>query len=244
MTKVYWTPDTNNYPEFEVIFPEPESLYKHLLKTRSGSDHIKCPAFVDFVKNTYVIKSAIDMELLLNRKDGSMQVVSGISEGLATYIINRSDQVGEGCPMLMSLPPAYIFYSKDDVVMESLHGFMELNNSVSNIMSVPGTFNISKWIRSIDFTVEVKNENIPVKIKKDDVLFYVRFKTKDDSKVELERVPLTDELKYAVKACFSVKNHVKNLPLKTLYKMAEPFLSLLSFKKPKPKTCPFGFGKK
>jgi len=120
---------------------------------------------------------------------------------------------------------------------------MEVNNSVSNLMSIPGTFNISKWIRCIDFSAEIKDEKKPVKIKKGDVLFYVRFKTKDDSKVELERVPYTVELKYATTACFSVKNHIKNLPLKILYKMAEPFLSKLSFRK-QPKKCPFGFGKK
>ena len=241
MSKVYWTPDTNDSPEFEILFSEPESLFKHLQKTREGSLHMKCPAFVDFVKNIYVIKSPIDMEISVNRKDKSMQV-AGITEKLGTFVINRIGDVGEKSPLALSLPPAYIFYSNDDIDMESMHAFMEVNDSISNLMSVPGTYNISKWIRSIDFSAEIKDENKPIKIKKGDVLFYVKFRTKDDSKVELERVLLTEELKYAARACFSVKQHIKNIPLKTLYKMAEVFLSKLSFKKPK--KCPFGFGKK
>lgn len=241
MTKVYWTPDNDGFPELEILFSEPESLFKHLQKTRDGSLHMKCPAFVDFVKNTYVIKSPIDIEIFSDRKEKSMQV-GGIIEKLGKFVVNRIDDVGEGCPLAISLPPAYIFYSNDDIEIETLHAFMEINDSLSNVMLVPGTFNISKWIRSIDFTVEIKNENEPVKIKKGDVLFYVKFKTKDDSKVELERVAHTEELKYVAKACFSVKQHIRNVPLKTLYKMAESFLTTLTFRKPK--KCPFGFGKK
>ena len=241
MTKVYWTPDSDGFAEMEIIFPEPESLFKHLQKTREGSLHMKCPAFADIIKNTYIIKSPIDLEIFSNRKEKSMQV-GGIIEKLGRFVINRMDDVGEGCPLAMSLPPAYIFYSNDDVEIETIHAFMEINDNLSNVMLIPGTFNISKWIRSIDFTFEIKDENKPVKIKKGDVLFYVRFRTKDQSKVELERVAYTEELKHAAKACFSVKEHIRNVPIKTLYKMAESFLTTLSFKKPK--KCPFGFGKK
>jgi hypothetical protein len=127
------------------------------------------------------------------------------------------------------------------VHIETIPAFMDSNQSISNLMLIPGTYNISKWIRAVDFSVEVKDDKQPIIIKKDDVLFYVKFRTKDESKIELERVPMSNELRDAMLSCVFVKNHITNLPLKTLYKMAESFMSVLSFKKPK--KCPFGFKK-
>jgi len=249
MTKIYWSPVTDPIPddkipatpELQILFSEPESLFKHLQKTREGSVHMTCPAFLDYIKNTYVIKAPIDMQICVNRKVGKIDVKC-FSQTIAKFIVNRIGQTGKNSPFLLSLPPAYVFYSNEDVNIESFHAFMDNNDSISNLMAIPGTFNISKWIRLVDFSAEVKDDLKPINIKKDDVLFYVRFLTKDETKVELERVHMTQELKIAMQACFSVKNHIFKMPLKTLYKMAESYLSILSFRSPR-KKCPFSFKK-
>jgi hypothetical protein len=248
MTKIYWSPVTEpvsnttlpTTPELQILFSEPENLFKHLQKTRGESAHLRCPAFLDYIKNTYVIKAPIDMNIIIDRKAGRLDITS-FSQSLSKFIVNRIDQTGIDSPHLISLPPAYVFYSDEDVHMESFHASMETNNSISNLMAVPGVFNISKWIRLIDFSAEVKDDTKPINIKRDDVLFYVRFLTKNDSKVELKRVPMTEELKIAMQSCVSVKNQIFKTPLKTLYKMSESFISTLSFKKKK--KCPFNFKK-
>jgi hypothetical protein len=43
MSKVYWVPEIFNMPELEILYTEPESLFKHIQKTREGSLHLKCP---------------------------------------------------------------------------------------------------------------------------------------------------------------------------------------------------------
>ena len=96
---------------------------------------------------------------------------------------------------------------------------------------------VTWWI-----SFEVKDDNEKIKIKRGDVLFYVKFRTEDNSKVELERTPFTDELDKTMYSCFNVKKILPGLPLKTLYSMAESFMKTLSFRKPK--KCPFGFGRK
>ena len=242
MTKIYWTPLDDGTPEMQILFAEPENLFKHLQKTRTGSVHMRCPAFVDFIKNTYVIKSPFNIQIYVNRKTKSLKI-NGVPETIINkFIINRIHMSGEKSPAVLTLPPSYIFYSDDDVQIETIHAFMETNDSVSNLMLIPGTYNISKWIRAVDFSFEVKNDIKIIDIKKDDVLFYVKFKTKNESKVELERVPMTVELNRAMLSCVYVKNSISNLSLKTLYTMAESFMSTLTFKKTK--KCPFGFGKK
>jgi hypothetical protein len=244
MTTVYWTPYTSDFPELKILFAEPESLYKHLQKTRKNTPHIVCPAFLDFVKNTYVLKSPFDYTLRIDKINGTIQVDGLTPEIAKKFILNRGgmDGVPRNIPYTISIPPVYLFYSKEDVFVEYTHPYMETNSSISNLMAVPGTFNISKWIRGGDCTYEVKNDREIIHIKKDDPLLYVKFRKADDSKIELERVKMTDELLEAVQSCTLVKNHVKNLPLKTLYSMAESFIKTLSFRQNK--KCPFGFGRK
>ena len=242
MSKVFWTIPDYGFDELQIIFFEPESLFKHIQETRKGSLHLKCPAFQDYVKNTFVIKSPFDFAISVNRKNNSIDV-EGLPEKIGTkFIVNRVNDIGPLSPFAMSVPPVYLFYSNDDIMLESIHPFMEINDSVSNTMLVPGTYNISKWIRPIDFSFEVKDDNKKIRIKRGDVLFYVKFKTNDDSKVELKRVSMNEELTNVMGSCFGVKNIIPNLPLKTLYVMAESFMKTLSFRKPK--KCPFGFGKK
>jgi hypothetical protein len=244
MTIVYWTPDVNEFLELEILFAEPESLYKHIQKTRKNTPHIKCPAFLDFIKNTYVIKSPFDYTLRIDKFNGTIQVDGLLPEIAKTFVLNRGgmDGVPRDIPYTLSMPPVYLFYSNDDVLIEYTHPYMETNSSISNLIAVPGTFNISKWIRGGDCTYEVKNDREIIRVKKDDPLLYIKFRPADDSKVELERVKMTEELSNAIRSCTLVKNHSKNLALKTLYKMAESFIKTLSFRQKK--KCPFGFGKK
>lgn len=244
MTKIYWTIPYFDVPEADLLFSEPESLLKHLQKTRKGSEYLKCPAFIDYVKNTYIIKAPVDFEIIISDAKNKQIVINGLHQCFRNKFIDNTKGKGDNftSPYILSVPPKYLFYSGQSVHMEVMQAFLETNDSVSNIMLIPGTFDISKWIRPIDFTFEIKNENKITYIKKDDVIFYVKFKTEDDSKVELERVEPDPRLIHGFWACVNIKNHVKGVPLKTLYKMAESFLSTFSFKKPK--KCPFGFGKK
>ena len=241
MKKVFWTIPDYGSPELQIVFSEPESLFKHLQQTRKGTAYLKCPAFQDYVKNVFIIKAPLDVEITINRKTGTLNV-TGIPEEYGKFIINRIDQFEPTNPYVMSAFPVYIFYSNDNIMMESMPPFMETNDSIINTMMIPGVYNISKWIRTIDFSFEVKDDTQKIKIKRGDVLFYVKFRTDDESKVELERVAMTEELNSVEKSCSRLKLAIKNVPLKTLYSMAESFIKTLSFRKPK--KCPFGFSKK
>ena len=241
MKKVFWTIPDFGIEELQIVFFEPESLIKHLQSTRKGTKHLKCPAFQDYIKNTFVIKAPFDTEITVNRNKGMIDVV-GIPQDYTKFVVNRIDEFTPENPYVISLFPAYMFYSNDDIHIESMPATMETNDSISNTMLIPGTYNISKWIRPVDFSFEVKDDNKKIKIKRGDVLFYVKFRTNDDSKIELERTPFTEELNKTMYSCFHVKKILPGLPLKTLYSMAESFMKTLSFKKPK--KCPFGFGKK
>jgi hypothetical protein len=242
MKKVYWTIPDYGIDALQIVFPEPESLFKHLQDTRRGNVHLRCPAFQDYVKNTFVIRSPFDFDITVDKVTGSLQV-EGLTQDIATkFIVNRIDEIGPGNPYVVSAPPVYLFYATEDVQIESIHPSMEMNTSVPNIMMIPGTYNIAKWIRPVDFSFEIRDYTKPVSIKRGDAIFYVKFRTPNDDRVELERVPFTTELQNAMRSCYNVNQLVKNVSLKSLYTMASSFIKTLSFNRTK--KCPFGFGKK
>ena len=243
MAKVYWCPtrarDGGITTIPDIAFQEPDSFFKELSSKRESA-YLKCPSVIEYCKNIFIIRSPYDVTITINRKFRT--VTTSFPKAIRDdFVSNRTNDFGENDPYLLSLPPNYIFYSDDDIIIESLPCFLLESPSIKNINLIPGTFNISKWVRPVDFSFEVKDDKELIQIKEGDPLFLVKFITKNGEKVSLERVYPDDKLKRVVGSCISVKTFNKNLPLKVLYKMAEPVIKLYLRKT---KKCPFGFGKK
>lgn len=232
--KVYWTPWCEyqkgdlRTPECMILFEEPTPVYKELSPSRDmGSDnYFKCPAFIDLCKNTYVVKAPFDLDVHYNQLNETLHI-SQAQDIYDLYCTNRPK--GPNARKIITLPPRYLFYSDDDIMMESLPCFLQ--NSKIKWDLIPGKYNIGKWIRPIDFTIELHDEHHTLHFKKNDPLFYIRFTTKNDDKIELERVEFTKQLYDLGDACTAVKKRQGDTPLKTLYESAESFLK--AFRKSK-----------
>jgi hypothetical protein len=86
---------------------------------------------------------------------------------------------------------------------------------------IPGKYNIGKWLRPIDFTIEYKVPKGKIKIKRGEPLFYIHFSTATHETFELERVHQTEGMQHQVGACVSLKDHVMKLKPEETYKMFE-----------------------
>ena len=137
---------------------------------------------------------------------------------------------------MFSLGLFYVFIADKSVKIETLYPSMHRSETTNNINLIQGTFDISKWIRPIEFGVEVLNDNKIVKFKRGDVLFYIRFLT--DEKINLERIPHSNDLNYMIYPFTNMKKELPNQPLEKVYKIAEPWIKLIKKKLFKSK-CPF-----
>ena len=230
MSKVYWTTRCMNVDDedmkasLDLLVVEPIPFLKWLTNNREKSDYMKCPAVIDFFKNTFVITAPFDIQI--NIDENTRYVLTDKSQEIYdSFILNRSHQSSDNDPLILTLPPNLIFWSNDDIVIESLPMFLDTSESFENINLIPGTFNISKWIRPLDFTVEVKDLSKPITIKRGEPLFCVKFITKKGNKVELERTELTAELEYVVRGCTILKNFMPKQTLNSVYVMAEKFIN-------------------
>lgn len=256
MTKVYWTPYVNIKKradiqqnafciDYGIMYSEPTPLFLEIKNYRT-SDYLMCPAFKEFCKNTFVIKAPFDMTIGIDQEKRIVQT-SFNQMIFDLTVFNRGFQElqpFEKNKYLLTLLPAYIFYADKDVDVEVFSCPLSLE-SPQKFRAVPGRFNISKWIRSLDFTIEIDKDVNELKFKEGEVLFCVRFIPKKDDKIILERKNLSQKLLNVASACTAVKFFQFNTPLEKLYQIAKPFLDLHRPKKWfKRGKCPFDFSDK
>lgn len=254
---IYVNPVNPTYTEPSGLYllnNDPEPFLSFLIRNRGKDDvFVKCPGFTDYLKQAYVITSPFDIEISFSKGLNTPEFIQpnaktnpDLFRCYSTFLINRTLEQPKGSNPLLSLPPAYTFYSNESVMMEMLPPFMF--KSASKFLNVPGTYDIGKWIRPIDFTVEINNPEENFIIKKGEPLFVVRFIAADGSRVELERIIEDRDLINVVKSIAATKNLAPKQGLAERYRSAEKYLKAyfkkIGILKEKKSKCPFGFGGK
>jgi hypothetical protein len=236
MTTIKWIPaySLHNVGSSEdIVLFEPEPAFKFFTQNRNASGYLRCPAFSTMLKNTFVIRSPYDLTIFLDRNRKSVKI-QGYDQNFFQKNIQLHEISSPTDPMMVALPPRYIFItdSKRPVNIVSLPMILQPNKNGL----IPGTFDITRWIRPIEYSIEVYDDTVPIEIKRGEPLFMVKFITEDDSSVTLEKDIMSPELADIIDRCISVKNTVKGQNLKSLYNMAHGYIELMKariFKKKK-----------
>lgn len=242
MTTIYWSAWGDEPDWKDLALYEPEPVLPYVSKTRAFGDfghYIQCPAFRDYYKNVYMIRSPISITITYDRNDNSLRITPQDQKFYDKYIVPRGKQRGSDDPFLMSLSTHYLFLADKKCLIEQLPVTYHESDVAPKIRLILGTFDISQWYRPVEFAFEMLDDTNPLVIKRGDPLFYVRFVT--DGKVSLEHKEPDNETKDAVKACLSLKAGEKLLSLDTLYELAKRVKGKLWFNK---KKCPFNWRNK
>jgi hypothetical protein len=249
MKDVYWCPVLRNNSTAQswknVAYFEPEPVVRDLVKSRNKDvKYFQCPAFLDYFKNTFVIRAPVDITINVvidNEGKPSLRTFEYDQEFFNDMLFARFHQ-NEKFPML-SFNMIYLFFSKETQILESLPAFLHNTELIKNSNLIPGTFDISKWIRPIDFTIEVLDETKPIKIKRGDPLLYIRFVS--DEKINLVRTECTDDLRAIMDSCTTLKKYVYNSTLLQNYEAGKSYVNYFKEKFfSKKSKCPFHFWKK
>jgi hypothetical protein len=245
MTSVFWNIYRNNNEKwFSLTAIPPASALREIIKDRDVTDSAhftKCPAFVDYYRNTYVIKSPVDIEFKYDYETKRLGIFPQQQNFYDANITHRGDSVGEQDDFLMSFTLNYLFIADKDCAMELLPCVMHKSEFADKTRLIVGTFNINKWYRPIQIAFEFKSPTTSIKVKRGDVLAYVKFLPKDGSKINLQYKDFSQETLDAVDACLAVKESFNRLPLALLYKLSERIRDKLWFNK---KKCPFNWRNK
>jgi hypothetical protein len=241
MTTVYW----NIFQANKIVQDDcmvlshfdPEPVLPYIIKNRVATtdDYLTCPAFLDYYKNTYVIRSPVDIKIMFNSNTRTLNILPQRQEFYDTFIKYRGDLNAISNPFLMSFALFYLFISNDDCMLEQTPVSLHDTSFSSKIRLIGGTFNINKWFRPVEFGFEFINENEPLIIKRGDPMYYIRFVPKNGKKVTLVKKQFSEADHASVMACANLKKGMEKQPFKVLYELAKRI-------KPKvAKKCPFNW---
>lgn len=234
--EVFWAPyfvpqidPTQPELALQLLCQEPRPLIQWLYEKRKGAKYLKCPSVIDNVKNCFVIEAPLDIAIRFDKQNDRAETDRYGQKFYDSYIELRNDQTEVQYPVLVTLPPRFVFYANQSVIAQTSDLPIITSEASKHTRLIPGQYDIGQWVRPIDWTMEVIDTEV-LNIKRGDPLFMIKFHTKNNAPVKLVRVQATPELIKKVLACTGVKNFIPNVKLKDLYIMAKNYLKARSDK--------------
>lgn len=229
---VDWCSHRTNFYEangVDLLTIEPISVFKFYPETATAN-YRKCPAHQNQFKNTFVVCSPIDMEVVINKEQQWCDVIEPPSLPKEVFNPRFGEEHESPYPMFTFRLNRIMLMPQDpsiDVYVEQLEPILEWGRD-PNIRIIEGNFNISKWPRPLEASYEQRTKNITVKFKRGQPMYYFRLSTNDpDDIVVLNRVEMTKKLFDDVDRCLQVKNFAPNKRLKFLYNLRDKFIESL-----------------
>ena len=185
---VYWSVD-NKRVFGSLRAEEPILIYKNLFKNRNSSElqYNRCPAFKDYFNNVYGMKSLYSYKLIQEGTQFKSPLYGQDFFDTNVRIFSTEEK-------LISLHPHTIFVTDSPSLEMSIeHPYFEDNKFTKTCYTIPGTVDIGKYYRFIDFDFHIKKEYNTFEIDEGDTQLYLRFHTKE--KIQFKQYYMTDRLR-------------------------------------------------
>ncbi len=212
---VYWSrsiPDTHGAYTHDFISPlryyPPEPLHKHLNYKEFFGPHVsRCPAVVDELKNTFVIKSPVDITMEFT--DGGFRCENQSVSFAQTFF-----GLPQGTDGLHQMGMGYLMFAEQSLMLTQLPAYYDVNGYTEATVGVSASFDCGRWFRSsCKPTFKLKPGQRRIEIKEGDALAYVKFNTTERiNMIEIEDSVL-DQMhhKHYVTACVTLKHQATSV---------------------------------
>lgn len=133
-----------------------------------------CPGFNKNIKNLFEIKSLYDYSFRIENN----QIVSDLYD---QKFFDKHVVIRDVEKKFFSFMQGTIFFTDENSLEISSyqHPWLENNYITERCMLIPGTFDIGKWFRPLEFPFILKNQFDEFKINYGDVMYYVKFNTNE-----------------------------------------------------------------
>jgi hypothetical protein len=173
---------------------EPEKIKKRFYSKGITSDDRNsslainyCPIFNESIKNTYAIKSIYDYSFKIENNKCISQDYN--QQFFDNHVLIRSIE-----KKFFSFNIRYIFFTDEDSLDMSVnYPVFEENEITKRCITIPGSFNIGKYFRNLEFPFILKKDFNEFIVNNEDVLYYLKFYTKE--KIIFKQFKMTNELR-------------------------------------------------
>jgi hypothetical protein len=187
---IYWACEDDSWLRAK----PPESVYKAFCKDLKNkkNDLILCPATKDYMNNVFSLKSLFDYQFTLGPDE---QVNEVFADRYDQDFFNSHVWVRSREDRLFSFFQKFVFFTEEKSLLMSggILPFLENNNITDRCTIIPGTFDIGKWFRQLDFAFYLKENYNEFKIEEDDIFQYIKFHTKE--KIIFKQFKMNAEIK-------------------------------------------------
>lgn len=228
----------------EMLWYEPEPVLKHFVQERDKHvAFLKCPAVVDLYKNVFLIRSPMDLSFSIVRDDKGNCIIrehAQLPGFFNDFVVHRDPS--QNCRFeMLSISFCYLMYSRKELTLEIMHPSLSghISTGLRGVNLMCAKYDISKWIRPLEFAFEIHEDTERIDIKRGDPLYYIKFHT--DKKINFIRGDIDSAID-VMDSCLSLKAFVRGNSMQKNYEMAAPLIER-NKNKLFGKKCPFGFGK-
>lgn len=221
MITVYWSPwiAKELYPEYNLCFDDPKPLLESL-KSKINHDNkhdnfFKCPAFINYAKNIYTLNAPFDIDANL---------VHGTFNHPLYHLKSPSMTDGD----TINIATNWIFFADKSLNIETMPAFMHKKSSDYGFY-VPGTYDINKWFRPVEFATQLWPGESSVKLSAGEPMIYLKLNT--DEPVQFKRFYLADDIRDFGKGCIHMKQLKSIKSLNKLYSIFQPIHQKLLLKR-------------
>lgn len=170
--KVYWACLEDEWLRASA----PESVFSNFVKNNffENTGVHQCPAFVNSLKNTFALRSIYNYNFTV--KDNSITSSFYDQNFFDEHVLIRS--LSE---KTFSFNQFYTFFTDEDSLLTTgnLQPYLEKNHVNERCMVFPGTYDIGKWFRNIEFSFHLKPQYNHFTINEGDIYTYLKFHTEE-----------------------------------------------------------------
>jgi len=150
-----------------------------------GINH--CPVFNQTLNNVFAVKSIYDYSF--NVKNNNVYSAMYDQQFFQEHVRVRQLE-----KKFFSFDVRYIFFTDEDSLEMTAYEYpvFEQNEITKRCMMFQGKFDIGKWFRNTEFAIALKDEFDEFVVNEEDVLYYLRFHTKE--KINFQQFRMTDSL--------------------------------------------------
>ena len=174
--KVYWACLEDEWLAAE----EPEKVIKRISKFYQPTEDtyltplLGCPAIRDELSNLYALRSLYDYSFTVT----GTEVKSSVYD---QKFYDKHVEVRSTDSKFFSFHQRFIFFTEEDSLNMTayIYPFLEDNDVTKNCMIVPGSYDIGKWFRNLEFPFFLRPSSDTFSIKSGDVYSYIKFDTQE-----------------------------------------------------------------
>ena len=220
MKTVYYAPcvPPDLYGNDFMLYQEPDSLYKDMIKDRNPqndyNNYLDCPAVIKAMQNTFIVRNPWTTTIAVDYQHGAFLNKDRREDSISEHF---SPKPNSRSRTMFNIYHNFLFFCDDDLEVTTLPAYMHTSELQSKCLYIPGTYNISRWLRPVEGAYEMQTPFEELNLRTGDPMYYVKFNTTEA--VKLVRFDLTQELWNMAQGCVHHKKYQPAKSLSYLYKL-------------------------